>query len=123
MRKSLQQLYLYRDGIGGPRSNAQWRDQRQPDCIDTTNLAHDLGIAVTNPDDIIAGHTVDIDLEVREVSRESKGRQIVRARGEPQHPLVDAIAARLGLLVRAARQRSEESRVGKEWVRTCKSRG
>src|SRR3546814_3091435 len=74
MRKSLQQLYLYRDGIGGPRSNAQWRDQRQPDCIDTTNLAHDLGIAVTNPDDIIAGHTVDIDLEVREVSRESKGR-------------------------------------------------
>src|SRR3546814_13192246 len=41
MRKSLQQLYLYRDGIGGPRSNAQWRDQRQPDCIDTTNLAHD----------------------------------------------------------------------------------
>src|SRR3546814_17865323 len=51
MRKSLQQLYLYRDGIGGPRCNAQWRDQRQPDCIDTTNLAHDLGIAVTNPED------------------------------------------------------------------------
>src|SRR3546814_20369947 len=104
MRKSLQQLYLYRDGIGGPRSNAQWRDQRQPDCIDTTNLAHDLGIAVTNPDDIIAGHTVDIDLEVREVSRESKRRKLVRASGAPQHPIVAAIAARLGLPVRATRQ-------------------
>src|SRR3546814_10066762 len=104
MRKSLQQLYLYRDGIGGPRSNAQWRDKRQPDCIDTINLAHDLGIAVTNPDDIIGGQTVDIDLEVREVMRESKGRQIVRARGEHKNALVDAIAAWTGLLVRAARQ-------------------
>src|SRR3546814_1000832 len=105
MRKSLQQLYPDRDSIGGPRSNAQWRYQRQRDCSYTTNPAHDIGIAVTNPDDIISGHTVDIDLEVREVNRESKGRQIVRARGEPQHPLVDAIAARLGLLVRAARDR------------------
>src|SRR3546814_2373226 len=41
MRKSIQQLYLYRDGIGGPRSNAQWRDQRQPDCIDTTTRSEE----------------------------------------------------------------------------------
>src|SRR3546814_5494484 len=99
-----QELDFDADGIGGTRSNARRGGQRQPDCIETSDLTYDLRITITNPRHIVTDDAIDVGHEAREIGREGEVRQIVRACRELERPIVDPITCRLRVTVGASRQ-------------------